>query len=97
MWAEVTSHGMKGPYFFHQNGNMFRTEPIDIKNVYNILLKRRKFYSNAVRMQDDASPHIALTAIDMLTASFPYKVIGEHFNMPWPPSFPDLIQMNYYL
>ena len=60
-------------------------------------LKTRKFYRSAILMQDGATPHTALSTRTFLNDHFRNRVIGKHFDWPWPPRSPDLTPADFYL
>ena len=48
-------------------------------------------------MQDGATPHTALSTREYLRQTFHGRVIGKHFDKPWPPYSPDLTPVDFYL
>ena len=60
-------------------------------------LKSRKLYRSAILMQDGATPHTALSTRVFLNTHFRNRVIGKHFDWPWPPQSPELTPADFYL
>ena len=48
-------------------------------------------------MQDGATPHTTLSTRAFLNSNFRNRIIGKHFDWPWPPRSPDLTLADFYL
>ena len=48
-------------------------------------------------MQDGATPHTALSTRAFLNRNFRNRIIGKHFDWPWPPHSPDSTPAEFYL
>ena len=48
-------------------------------------------------MQDGATPHTAYSTKAFLNTHFRNRVIGKHFDWPWPPRSPDLTPADFFL
>ena len=60
-------------------------------------LNSKEKYRRSYIMQDEATPHTALTIRAMLHQYFPRRVIGKYFKLSWPPYSPDLTPADFLL
>ena len=100
VWSAISVRGIIGPYFFHQNGQNINVNQFTYQDCLRWFikeLKTRKFYRSAILMQDGATPHTALSTRTFLNDHFRNRVIGKHFDWPWPPRSPDLTPADFYL
>ena len=94
VWCTIGKSGAIGPYFFEENGitTVNSAQYFDMINNFlePELWKRRINNQNVWFQQDGATAHTATAAMAGVRDMFPYRLISQFGDVPWPPQPPDL-------
>lgn len=102
VWAALSSAGVIGRFFFETDGEV-KTVNSDrylhlLRNKFIPALRRRGIHPADIYFQQDgATPHTSGQVLGWLQKTFGRKLISFRTDCVWPPHFPDLSPLDFFL
>jgi len=103
VWTTISTHGIIGPFFFHDTVTKERYKDMLENNFISQLLATGLPIHTQWFMQDGARPHTAILVLDFLYETFNLHVMSHRFpehhegGKLWPPHSSDINPCDFFL
>ena len=101
VWCGIHEHMIIGPYFFEdENGQTVTANGQRYNDIINDFLIPKVNEMNVIDpyfQQDGANCHTTRLNMKILRQTFPGRLISRFGDVEWPPRFPDLSPLDYFL